>query len=83
MVNQIRQRLEQAFPSAKIFVEDMAEHHATHHAPGEHFSVHVIWQGFSGKSLVEQHQLVYTALQEEMKQKIHALQIKTEVPNNG
>jgi stress-induced morphogen len=47
---------------------------------GEHFSVEVATPPFVGRSLVQQHQLVYQALGEHMRRDIHALALKTYVP---
>lgn len=48
---------------------------------GEHFSARVASTEFVGKSLVQQHQLVYKALAEHMHRDIHALALKTYTPD--
>lgn len=48
---------------------------------GDHFQVLVISSSFEGKKLVEQHQLVYGALEEALgSERIHALALKTMTP---
>ena len=48
----------------------------------DHLQVTVIASEFNGLSLVKQHQLVYSALKEELaSEAIHALALKTETPN--
>ena len=48
----------------------------------DHLQVTVISSEFNGLSLVKQHQLVYSALKEELaSETIHALALKTETPN--
>lgn len=48
----------------------------------DHFNLFVRSRSFTGLSLLDQHRLVYTALDEAMRDgRIHALQIKTEVAN--
>ena len=48
----------------------------------DHFQVTVISSEFYGLSLVKQHQLVYSALKEELaSEAIHALALKTETPS--
>ena len=48
----------------------------------DHLQVTVIASEFKGLSLVKQHQLVYSALKEELaSEAIHALALKTETPN--
>lgn len=51
--------------------------HFGHDPGGAHLGVIVKYKGFAGKTLVEQHQMIYAILQKEMKEKIHALVIKT------
>jgi stress-induced morphogen len=45
-----------------------------------HFRAVVVSPAFEGKSLVEQHELVYDALGEHMTTDIHAMEIKTYTP---
>ena len=48
----------------------------------DHLQVTVISNRFNGLSLVKQHQLVYSALKDELaSEAIHALALKTETPN--
>ncbi|MEE2876439.1 MAG: BolA/IbaG family iron-sulfur metabolism protein [Candidatus Neomarinimicrobiota bacterium] len=44
---------------------------------GDHFSARVIWSGFDGMSLIQQHQAVYKTLGGFLTNEIHALQLKT------
>ena len=69
---EIRRRIEAALPDARVTVADTT-------GAGDHFEVHVQTSTFKGKSLVEQHQLVYGALGTLMPQ-IHALSLRTEAP---
>ena len=45
-----------------------------------HFAAVVVSPAFEGKSLVQQHQLVYVALDGHMTNDIHALEMKTYTP---
>jgi acid stress-induced BolA-like protein IbaG/YrbA len=48
---------------------------------GEHYEVTVVSSQFEGKGLVQQHQLVYRAIQQEMLSgAIHAMAVKTYTP---
>jgi acid stress-induced BolA-like protein IbaG/YrbA len=47
---------------------------------GYHFSAIIVSPEFRGKNMVQQHQLVYRALGDRMKQEIHALSMKTMTP---
>lgn len=47
---------------------------------GQHFEAVIASAEFRGKSMVQQHQLVYRALGERMQEQIHALSMKTYTP---
>ncbi len=60
-------------PDSKVTVENLKGN--------DHLQVTVISSMFDGLSLVKQHQLVYSALKEELaSEAIHALALKTETP---
>ena len=65
--------IKQSLPNARIEVKDMGG--------GDHLEVKVVSEEFYGLSLVQQHQLVYGALKNELKtETIHALALKTSTP---
>ena len=69
---EIENRLREHLPGAgKIRAYDMT-------GGGDHWQLEVHAQEFAGKSLVQQHQLVYQALGEWMKAEIHALALTTQ-----
>lgn len=47
---------------------------------GQHFEAIVVSPLFMGKNMVQQHQLVYQALGDRMRQEIHALSMRTFTP---
>lgn len=47
---------------------------------GTHFETVIVSSAFEGKSMVQQHQLVYAALGDRMRAEIHALSMKTLTP---
>ncbi|MEZ0272575.1 MAG: BolA family protein [Methylophilaceae bacterium] len=47
---------------------------------GQHFEAVVVSPEFVGKNMVQQHQLVYRALGDRMRQEIHALSLRTFTP---
>ncbi|MDO9206497.1 BolA family protein [Methylotenera sp.] len=47
---------------------------------GTHFEAVIVSAAFIGKSMVQQHQLVYSALGDRMRSEIHALSMKTYTP---
>lgn len=70
---QIQALIQQALPGSEVEVQDMT-------GTQDHFQALVISPAFLGKSMVEQHQMVYRALGENMKQAIHALSLQTYTP---
>ncbi len=72
--DRIRVLLEQTLPDCKAVVTDPSH-------DGRHFQAEVSSSVFAGKTRVQQHQLVYSALGEHMRSDIHALQLKTYVPD--
>ncbi len=58
------------FPDAKIKIIDLA-------GDNDHWSVEVTSAAFKGKSRIEQHKMVYTALKGKMGGELHAMQLKT------
>lgn len=49
---------------------------------GQHFEAVIVSGEFRGKNMVQQHQLVYQALGERMREEIHALSMKTFTPED-
>jgi acid stress-induced BolA-like protein IbaG/YrbA len=54
--------------------------HLTVSGDGAHFEAVIVSPSFAGLSRVKQHQLVYGALGERMREEIHALSMKTYSP---
>jgi len=47
---------------------------------GHHFEAVIVSAAFRGKPMVQQHQLVYRALGDRMREEIHALSMRTLTP---
>lgn len=47
---------------------------------GTHFEALVVSNDFEGKTLLERHQMIYKILGDAMKERIHALSLKTYTP---
>ena len=45
---------------------------------GVHLKAIVTYKGFEGKSMIEQHRMVYALLEEELKGELHALALQTQ-----
>ena len=71
--HQIKDLILQAFPDALIELEDLR-------GDNDHFSGTVTSIAFSGKTRIQQHQMVYEALQGHMGTTLHALSLKTQIP---
>jgi len=65
--------IEDGLPGASVKIEDLR-------GDGDHYAAHVIYEGFRGKSRVQQHQMVYKSLQGRMGGELHALALQTAVP---
>lgn len=70
---QVKQLVEAFIPDSRVVVEDLT-------GTRDHYKVLVVSSSFDGKSLVERHQMVNTALQEPLKGPIHALTIEACTP---
>ena len=67
----LKEKIIDKIPSAVVQLNDLT-------GGGDHWQVTIKAKEFKGKSLVEQHQMVYRALGDLMKEKIHALSITTQ-----
>ncbi|MDO8528081.1 MAG: BolA/IbaG family iron-sulfur metabolism protein [Deltaproteobacteria bacterium] len=70
---EIEKTLLQNLPGAEVKVRDTT-------GTGDHFDALVVWKGFAGKSLVQQHQLVMDILKTDLHSgALHALALKTRI----
>jgi stress-induced morphogen len=67
--------IREALPDAQVTIRDLA-------GDGDHYAAHVVSAAFAGKSRVQQHQLVYQALQGRMGGELHALALQTAPPQD-
>lgn len=74
VADEIKTRLLKAFPSCEIVLKDLT-------GGEDHWQLDIKCTEFSGKSLVEQHQMVYKALGDMMghSSQIHALALNTSI----
>lgn len=82
-VAMIKSRLQQALSPSQLDITDESRMHAGHAgaAGGGHFSVTIVSDKFSGKSMIERHRAVYLAVNDMMPAEIHALTIKALTPD--
>ena len=70
----IETMIKAAFPDAQIEIKDLA-------GDGDHYAAKVISEAFRCKTRVQQHQMVYAALQGNMGGVLHALALTTAAPS--
>lgn len=71
--NDIEDMIKAALPDAVITIRDLA-------GDGDHYAAEVVSESFRGKTRVQQHQIVYQALQGNMGGVLHALALQTSAP---
>ncbi len=69
----IETMIKTAIPDAVVTIRDLA-------GDGDHYAAEVVSESFRGKSRVQQHQMVYQALQGNMGEALHALALQTSAP---
>ncbi len=70
----LKTRIAAALPGSQVTVNDLT-------GTNDHFEATVVWAGFDGKSMIDQHQAVYAAFPDELKSgELHALKLKTWSP---
>ncbi len=67
---EIERLIKQGLPDAVVTIQDLR-------GDGDHYAAEVRSNAFKGKSRVQQHQLVYKALQGRMGGQLHALALQT------
>ncbi|MEH6630499.1 MAG: BolA family transcriptional regulator [Halopseudomonas aestusnigri] len=70
---EIEALIRDALPDADVTIEDLR-------GDGDHYAAYVVSPAFQGKTRVQQHQMVYEALQGRMGNELHALALQTSVP---
>ena len=70
---ELKTRIESALPGASAAVEDLT-------GGGDHFRAEVASDRFAGLSRIEQHRLVYDVFGGEIGGPIHALSLRTTIP---
>ena len=70
---ELERLIREGIPDAKVTIEDLR-------GDGDHYAAYVVSTAFEGKSRVQQHQMVYQALQGQMSNELHALGLQTGTP---
>ncbi|MCB9991858.1 MAG: BolA family transcriptional regulator [Rhodospirillales bacterium] len=70
---EIEKLIKDGIPDATVRIQDLR-------GDGDHYAAYIESASFAGKTRVQQHQMVYTALQGKMGAELHALAIQTAIP---
>ncbi len=73
---EIERLIKDSLPDAEVTLEDLV-------GDGDHWSARVVSKAFAGKTRVQQHQMIYQALQGRMGEQLHALALQTSAPKDG
>jgi BolA family transcriptional regulator, general stress-responsive regulator len=86
VATEMLQRLNSALDPTRVELTDDSEKHRGHggyNPAGEsHFTLYIESHAFTGKSRVERQRMVYSALGDLMKERVHALSIKANAPED-
>lgn len=87
IADSIADKLARAFAPASLRVVDESHQHEGHagHRPGgqTHFRVYIVAAAFKGKSRLERHRMINTALAAELGGGVHALAIHAAAPEEA
>lgn len=70
----IERLIKKKFPDAQVSIQDLA-------GDGDHYAATVVTEAFRGKTRVQQHKMVYDALEGSMDGPLHALALQTSAPD--
>lgn len=70
---EIERMIKVGIPDATVRIEDLR-------GDGDHYAAYVVSPAFAGKTRVQQHQMVYQALEGKMGGDLHALALQTSAP---
>ncbi|KAK9694723.1 BolA domain UV induced protein Uvi31 [Basidiobolus ranarum] len=82
----MEKKLTEGLKPEKLEIVNESHLHA-HHAPMKgvtsketHFRVYVVSDQFEGKNLMQRHRMIYSLLNDELAEGLHALALKTKTP---
>ncbi|AGA64522.1 YrbA protein [Liberibacter crescens BT-1] len=73
-IREIEEMIKKGIPDAKVTIRDTM-------GDGDHYAAEVVSETFRGKTRLQQHQIVYNALQGKMGGELHSLGLKTALPS--
>ena len=72
---EIEELILKSFPDAKVIIDDLR-------GDGDHYAAQIVSEQFRGLTRVQQHKLVYSAMDGKMGNELHALALNTSAPKN-
>ena len=72
----IESLIKESLTDAEVTIQDLA-------GDGDHYAALVVSSAFAGKTRVQQHQMVYQALEGRMGGELHALALQTSTPKDA
>ena len=72
---EIEELILKSFPDANITIDDLR-------GDGDHYAAQIVSEQFRGLTRVQQHKMVYSAMDGKMGNELHALALNTSAPKN-
>ena len=72
---EIEELILKSLPDAKIIIDDLR-------GDGDHYAAQIVSEQFRGLTRVQQHKMVYSAMDGKMGNELHALALNTSAPKN-
>ena len=72
---EIEELILKSFPDAKVTIDDLR-------GDGDHYAAQIVSEHFRGLTRVQQHKMVYSAMDGKMGNELHALALYTSAPKN-
>ena len=72
---EIEELILKSFPDAKVTIDDFR-------GDGDHYAAQIVSEQFRGLTRVQQHKMVYSAMDGKMGNELHALALNTSAPKN-
>lgn len=69
-IEKLEKLIKESIPNSEVKIEDLK-------GDGDHYSATIVSKSFKGKSRLDQHKMVYSALEGRMGSELHALMLKT------
>ena len=72
---EIEELILKSFPDAEVIIDDLR-------GDGDHYAAQIVSEQFRGLTRIQQHKMVYSAMDGKMGNELHALALNTSAPKN-